>query len=268
MAMSEPEASTAVIDLEGNYRTIDVELPEVEEVPEAPVKSPVVVPKEKPKEKPQKKSKPEAQTKIAELKVQHKNKIQEILKKHAEERRELQKEIKEQAKRSREDLGKALKQTEKIYTVQLEKLRQESETRNVKLQNELETFLAVKMGELQEHNSQIVTNDSQERIEKLQEWLHGEFVTELQNKTNELEQTKAASDTQVQNLVHEVDRKNHEILSLKNKIKEISQHVKKGLREEIYDEMGFTDDDEDHDRSGKKKKKPQKMGFFARLSKM
>lgn len=259
--MSDSEPHTAVIDLEGNYRTTDIEMPEIETPPEEIVEKVVAAQKDKPA----KKARHESKSKIEALKTEHKNKLQQILKKHAEERKMLQKEIKEQAKRSREDLGKALKQTEKSYRLQLEQLRHDYETRSVKLQNELETFLAGKMGELQVHNEQIVLTDSQERLEKLQQWLHGEFVSELQNKTNELEQTKAASDTQVQNLVHEVDRKNQEILLLQNKIKEISHHLKRHMREEILDELKLKDD-LDEDGSAKKKKKQKKVGFFARLS--
>lgn len=259
--MSENEGSTSVIDLEGKFRTIDVELPEIEGTPEQTEEKPAAPVREKPA----KKVRPENHNKVAELKTAHKNKIQEILKKHAEERKLLQKEIKVEAKRSREDLGKALKLTEKTYRSQLEQLRNDYESRSMKLQNELEVFLSGKMSEMKQQNQQVILTDSQERLEKLQEWLHGEFVTELQSKTNELEQVKASSDAQLQNLVHEVDQKNQEILFLHNKIKEISQHLKKGLREEVFSELGLKDDTSSDEKT-KKKKKHQKIGLFARLS--
>ncbi len=256
--MSEKDEHTSIIDLEGNYRTTDVELPEFRGAPVQTEQKPEVPSPEKPV----KKAKAESQNKVTELKILHKNRMQEIIKKHAEERKMLQKEIKEQAKKSREDIGKALKQTEKNYRVQLEHLSQDYDTRSVKLQNELESFLAGKMAEMKDHNEKVVLTDSQDRLEKLQEWLHGEFVSELQNKTNELEQTKAASDTQVQNLVHEVDRKNQEIVFLQNKIKEISQHLKRGMREELLDDLGLEDDLKKND---EKKKKTRKKGLLAKL---
>lgn len=257
--MSEPEANTSVIDLEGNFRTTDVELPEIQEVAEKIEQKPSLTQKEKPPKRP----KSDSQARLVELKTLHKNKIQQILKKNAEERKVLQKEIKDQAKKNREDLGKALKQTEKTYRVQLEQLKHDYEVRSVKLQNELETFLGAKMDEMKEHSEKVVLTDSQDRLEKLQEWLHGEFVSELQTKTNELEQTKAASDTKVQELVHEVDRKNQEIVFLQNKIKEITYHLKRGKREEILDDLGL-EDDLDLDK-GKKKKKNQQKGLFSRI---
>jgi hypothetical protein len=260
--MPEVEGNTSVIDMEGTFRTLDVELPEAQEVPKVG------------EEKPQKNTpspkktihhkKPDTQAKLAELNAKHKDKIQQILKKHAEERKLLQSEIKAQARRSREDLSRALKQTEKSSRAQLEQLRSDYETRTVELQNELKGFLGEKMTEIKIFNQDAMVNESREKMEKLQEWLHGEFVTELQNKTNELGQVKASTDVQVQNLVQEVDRKNQEILSLQNKIKEISIHLKKDLREELYDEMGFKEETHLQD----KKKKKQKKGLFGRFGSM
>jgi len=259
MIMSEAEGSTSVIDLEGNFRTVDVELPEIKEASRAPVQKPSQVTHEK--QTKQVRRVPEK--KPAEPKGIDTDKIQQILKKHGEERKLLQKEIKEQAKRGRDDLGKALKQTEKSYHVQLEKLRQDYESQSAKLQNELEVFLADKMAEMKQHNQDVVLTDSQERLQKLQDWLHGEFVSELQTKTNELEQVKATSDVQVQNLVLEVDKKNQEIVRLHNKIREITQHLKRGMREQILDELHLVELNTDE--KGKKKKKQHK-GFFARFS--
>ena len=261
--MPEAEGNTSVIDLEGTFRTLDVELPEIQETVELKEEKPPLR-RSTTKEPAERKKKPDTQARINDLKEKHKNKIQEILKKHAAERKVLQNEIKEQARRSREDLNKALKQTEKSYRVQLEQLRADYETRSAKLQSELQGFLGEQMKEIKILNHDAVVEDSKERMEKLQEWLHSEFVTELQNKTNELGQIKASSDAQVQELVHEVDRKNREIVSLQNKIKEISLHLKKGLREELYDELGFEDDPSPVD----KKKKKQKKGIFARLGSM
>jgi hypothetical protein len=257
--MSETEGSTSVIDLEGNFRTVDVEIPELKGASRAPVQKPSISSQERVPKQPRAPN----QTKPAELKAIHKDKIQQILKKHGEERKLLQKEIKEQARRNREDLGKALKQTEKTYHAQLERLRQDYELRSSKLQNELEVFLAGKMAEMKQHNQEVILNDSQDRLEKLQGWLHGEFVSELQTKTNEFEQLKASSDSKVESLVHEVDRKNQEIIHLQNKIREITQHLKRGTREQILDELHLAELDTDEK---VRKKKKQHKGLFARFS--
>lgn len=257
--MSETEGGTSVIDLEGNFRTVDVEIPELKGASRAPVQKPSPSSQERPPKQPRQ----SPQNKAAEQKAIDKDKIQQLLKKHGEERKLLQKEIKEQAKRNREDLGKALKQTEKTYHVELERLRQDYESRSAKLQNELEVFLADKMAEMKQHNQEVILTDSQDRLEKLQEWLHGEFVTELQTKTNELEQLKASSDTQVQNLVHEVDKKNQEIVHLQNKIREITQHLKRGMREQILDDLHLSEFEADEK---VRKKKKQHKGLFARFS--
>jgi chromosome segregation ATPase len=116
---------------------------------------------------------------------------------------------------------------------------------------------------VKQHNQDVILSDSQDRLEKLQEWLHGEFVSELQTKTNELEQLKASSDSKVENLVHEVDKKNQEIVHLQNKIREITQHLKRGLREQILDELHLAELGADE--NGRKKKK-QRKGLFARFS--
>ncbi|MGI0013763.1 MAG: hypothetical protein ACREBU_10025 [Nitrososphaera sp.] len=257
--MSETEERTSIIDLEGTFRTTDVGLPEIESEPEQTEKKPEPLPRPKPA----KKAKPENKSRIAELKVLHKKRMQEIVKNHSEERKLLQKEIKEQAKKSRDDLGRALRQTEKKYQLQLEQLRKDYEFQSTKLQNELEGFLEGKMAEMNEHNEKVVTDDSQDRLEKLQEWLHGEFVSELQTKTNELEQTKASAEVQTQNLVHEIDQKNQEIIFLQDKIKEISQHLKRRLREEILEELGL--EEQEPEETDKKKKKEHKKGLLAKL---
>ncbi|HEX2014052.1 MAG TPA: hypothetical protein VLA68_02380 [Nitrososphaera sp.] len=267
--MSEAEERTSIIDLEGTFRTTDIEMPEIEGAPQQAEKKAEKKPEpkvpEKPREKPVRKANKEGRSGIAELKILHKNRMQEIIKKHNEERQMLRKEIKEQAKKSRDDLGKGLRQTERTYRVQLDELRRDYESRTVKLQNELENFLAGKMTEMKEHSEKVVLDDSQDRMEKLQEWLHGEFVSELQNKTNELEQTKASADVQVQGLVKEVDQKNQQIVFLQGKIKEISQHLKRHIREEYLQELGL-EDDLDREEKVKKKKKSHKKGLFARLT--
>ncbi len=256
--MSETEERTSIIDLEGTFRTTEVGLPEIEDEPEQTEKKPA----QEPRERPTKKARSDDRSRIAELRVSHAKKMQEIVRNHREERKTLQKEIKEQAKKSRDDLGKALRETEKKYQLQLEQLRKDYEFQSTKLQNELEGFLEGKMAEMNEHNEKVVANDSQERLEKLQEWLHGEFVSELQTKTNELEQTKASAEVQTQNLVHEIDQKNQEIIFLQDKIKEISLHLKRKLREAILDELGLEEEPEETD----KKKKEHKKGLFAKLS--
>ncbi|HKU50243.1 MAG TPA: hypothetical protein VJP79_09850 [Nitrososphaera sp.] len=259
--MSDGEGSTSVIDLEGNFRTTDVELPQFQESPEQQAEQKVTSTEHLP-EKPPRKPRLGNHSSLSDLRMIHKNKIQEILKKHASERKLLQKEIKEQAKRSREDLGRALKQTERSYRLQLEQLRHDHESRNAKLQSELEIFLTSKMDEMKQHSQGVVQADSQERLQKLQEWLQGEFVSEMQNKTSELERVKASSDAQVRNLVHEVDRKNQEIVFLHGKIREISSHLKKGMREELLEELGLGDVESERT---KKNKNNKKIGLFARL---
>jgi len=257
--MSETEERTSIIDLEGTFRTTEVGLPEIKDEPEQTEKKPEQVTRDRPA----KKARPDDKSRIAELKASHAKKMQEIVRNHREERKMLQKEIKEQAKKSRDDLGKTLRETEKKYQLQLEQLRKDYEFQSTKLQNELEGFLEGKMAEMNEHNEKVVANDSQERLEKLQEWLHGEFVSELQTKTNELEQNKASSEVQTQKLVHEIDEKNQEIIFLQDKIKEISLHLKRKLRDAILDELGL---EEEEPEETDKKKKEQKKGFFAKLS--
>ena len=271
--MSEPEKNerTSVIDLEATLRTADVEIPTIESEPE-----PIARPKPHPpaqnkvqkkttqgsQSKVHKKTVPSSQSKMVELKTLQKEKLQSIIKKHHDERKFLQNALKEQSRKSKDDLKLALGQTEKNYRTQLELLRKDYQIRSVTIQNELKDFLATEMTEMKKHSENLVMTDSQNRIEKLEKWLHGEFVAELQNKTNELEQIKAQADVQAHDLVKEIDQKNKEIVFLQSKIKEISHHLKRGMREEIFEELGL---EEDEDKGKGKKKKPRQKGLLARL---
>jgi hypothetical protein len=208
-----------------------------------------------------KKAAREGQNKIAELRELHKSRLQAVIKKHQEEKKQMQRDLKDQTKKNQYDLKLALGQAEKTYRTQLELLRKDYESRSVSIRNELKEFLAGEMEGIKKHSESVVESDSQERLEKLEKWIHGEFLGELQNKSKELEQVKVSADSQVHDLVKEIDQKNKEISFLQEKIKEISDYMPEEEQDDLYEELGFEHEVEDAAEEPKQKRK--KKGFFS-----
>lgn len=164
-----------------------------------------------------KKAKQEHAESMAKLKQTQREQLQAMAKKQQSEKKTLQKSVAEQAKQNRESTKHALAELKKNYHAQLEQMREFCSSQNTALQNELKASYAAQL-EGMKKNYEGLSASNQKQIETLQRYIEDKLVGELKEKVSQLEQDKMSSELKLAELVQDLDRRNAEVVSLKEQL--------------------------------------------------
>lgn len=189
----------------------------------------------------------ELENTIKKLKAANQKQIQNLVKKNRTERILLKKRLEQQAMRDKENYAREVHQMKRNYQDQLEHVRDIYHNQNVEMQNMLKDAFESQMKHMKKTYENARANISDDRLEKLERWLHDELVSgQLQQKTSQLEQTRAFYDFEINKLIQQLDEKDEDITFLEDKIREIAEeYLPENAQMDIFDELGLDDEDID-----------------------
>jgi chromosome segregation ATPase len=174
-----------------------------------------------------KKAKQEHARMLAKFKQVQRKQVQAMAKRQQSEKKSLQKRLVEQARKSKESSKRELALLKKNYQAQLEQMREFYGAQNTALQNELKTSYASQL-EGMKKNFEGLSASNQRQLETLQKYLEDKLVGELREKVSQLEQDKLSTEMRLAELVQDLDERNAEVVSLKERL----HHLDDGIPEE------------------------------------
>lgn len=140
-----------------------------------------------------------------------------MAKKHQDEKKSLQKRLAEQVKKSKEGQKRELSEQRRNYQMQLEQMRDFYGTQNAALQGELKDSFAAQL-EGMKKNYESLAAGNHRQLETLQKYLEDKLVGELREKVSQLEEDKMSADLRLSEIVQQLDERNAEIMSLKDRL--------------------------------------------------
>lgn len=170
------------------------------------------------------KAKQEDTKSLAKFKQAQHKQLQAMAKRQQGEKKALQKRFMEQARKSKESSKRELAQLKKHYQAQLEQMREFYSTQNVALQNELKTSYGTQL-EGMKKNYEGLSTSNQKQFETLQKYLEDSLVGELREKVSQLEQEKLSAELRLAELVQDLDKRNAELVSLKERPKHLDDEI-------------------------------------------
>lgn len=182
---------------------------------------------------------------IKKLKQENLKQKQILIKKHTVEKQLLLNKSKQQAKKDKENYDREIRQMKRNYQVQLDHIRDIYHSQNIEMQNGLKDAFESRIEDMRKTYENKRANNSDDRLEKLERWLHEELVSgQLQRMTSQLEQTKAFYDFEINKLIQQLDEKDEDITFLEDKIKEIAEeYLPEKVQMEIFDELALDDEE-------------------------
>jgi hypothetical protein len=147
-----------------------------------------------------------------------------MAKRQQSEKKLLQKRMAEQARKSRESSKRELAHLRKNYQPQLEQMREFYNSQNAALQNELKTSYASQL-EGMKKNYEGLSASNQRQLETLQKYLEDKLVGELREKVSQLEQAKLSTELRLAELVQDLDERNGEVVSLKERLRHFDNGI-------------------------------------------
>jgi DNA repair exonuclease SbcCD ATPase subunit len=167
---------------------------------------------------------------LVKFKQEQHKRMQTMAKRQQSEKKSLQKRLVEQARRNKESGRRELAQLKKNYQAQLEQMREFYATQNAALQNELKTSYAAQL-EGMKKNYEGLSASNQRQLETLQKYLEDELVGELKEKVSQLEQDKLSTELRLTELVQDLDERNTEVVSLKERLRRFDDGVPEEQKE-------------------------------------
>lgn len=174
-----------------------------------------------------KKIKQEHEGRLFRFKHEQQKRMQTLAKKQQSEKKSLQKRLVEQARRSKEGSKRELAQLKKNYQAQLAQMREFYSTQNAALQSELKASYASQL-EGMKKNYEGLSASNQRQLETIQKYLEDKLLGELKEKVSQLEQDKLSAELRITELVQDLDARNAEIVSMKERLR----HSENGVPEE------------------------------------
>jgi len=172
-----------------------------------------------------KKSKQEHADTLAKFKLEQRNQIQAMAKKYQDEKQSLQKRLAEQAKKDRDSQKRDLAEQRRNYQAQLEQMREFYGTQNSALQSELKSSFAAQI-EGMKKNYEGLAAGNQRQLEILQKYLEDKVVGDLREKVKQLEGDKVSNELRLTEIVHQLDQRNAEVVSLKEQLNGVDTVVR------------------------------------------
>ena len=163
------------------------------------------------------KNKQENAAMIAKFKEEQKEQLQAMAKKYQDEKTLLQKRAAEQEKKDKDSQKREIAEMRHNYQAQVEHLREFYGTQNTALQNELKASFAAQL-EAMKKNYEGLATGNQRQLETLQKYIEDKFVGELKAKVSQLEADKASAEMRLSEMVRELDQRNAEVVSLKERL--------------------------------------------------
>ena len=179
-----------------------------------------------------KKAKQDHALMISKFKQDQRRQIQAMAKRQQGEKKSLQKKMAAQAKKIKDSSKRELGQLKKNYQAQLEQLREFYGAQNAALQNELKTSYAGQL-EGMKKNYEGLSASNQRQLETIQKYLEDKLMGELKEKVSQLEQDKMSTELRLAELVQDLDERNSEVVSLKERL----HHFEDGIPEEQKDQL-------------------------------
>jgi hypothetical protein len=173
------------------------------------------------------KAKQEYEGRLVRFRLEQQKRIKAMAKKQESEKKSLQKRLLEQARRSKESSRRELAQLKKNYQAQLEQMREFYGTQNAALQSELKFSYASQL-EGMKKNYEGLSASNQRQIETIQKYLEDRLLGELKEKVSQLEQDKLSAELRITELVQDLDARNAEVVSMKERLR----HFEDGVPEE------------------------------------
>lgn len=173
------------------------------------------------------KAKQDHASRLARFKQEQQKRMQAMAKKQQSEKKSLRKRLVEQARRSKESSKREMAQLKKNYQAQLEQMRGFYSTQNAALQNELRTSYASQL-EGMKKNYEGLSASNQRQLETIQKYLEDKLVGELRDEVSQLEQDKLSTELRLAELVQDLDARNAEVVSMKERLR----HFEDGAPEE------------------------------------
>lgn len=176
-------------------------------------------------------------TMVDKLKQVQRRQMQVIAKRYENEKRSLQKKMIEQAKEVKESQKRELVQLKRNYQLQLAEIRDFYSVQNATLQNELKASFAAQLQGMQKNYVDLAA-DNQRQLETLQKYLEDHLLGELKEKVSRLEQGKMSAEMRLSEMVQQLDQRNAEVVSLKEKLNRIDEVApEEHAREEVQAEL-------------------------------
>jgi hypothetical protein len=173
------------------------------------------------------KAKQEHEGRLVRFRLEQQKRMKAMAKKQESEKKSLQKRLVEQARRSKESSRRELAQLKKNYQAQLEQMREFYGTQNAALQSELKSSYASQL-EGMKKNYEGLSASNQRQLETIQKYLEDKLVGELKEKVSQLEQDKLSTELRLTELVQDLDARNAEVVSMKERLR----HFEDGVPEE------------------------------------
>jgi DNA repair exonuclease SbcCD ATPase subunit len=172
-----------------------------------------------------KKSKQDHADKLAKFRLEQRNQIQAMAKKHLDEKQSLQKRLAEKAKKDKDSEKRELAEQRRNYQAQLEQMREFYNTQNSALQSELKSSFSTQI-EGMKKNYEGLAAGNQRQLEILQKYLEHKVVGDLREKVKQLEGDKVSKELRLTEIVHQLDQRNAEVVSLKEQLNGVDTVVR------------------------------------------
>jgi hypothetical protein len=169
---------------------------------------------------------------LAKFKQEQQRRMHAMTKKQQGEKKSRQKRMNEQARKSRENHKRDLAQLKKNYQMQLEQMREFYSSQNSVLQNELKSSFASQL-EGMKKNYEDLSASNQRQLETLQKYLEDKLVGELREKMSQLEQDKLSTELRLAEMVQQLDERNAEVVSMKERLRNMDAPAPEGQAEQV-----------------------------------
>ena len=155
---------------------------------------------------------------LAKIKQEQKSRLLALTKKEQTEKKTLRVKMDEQARKNKKQYEDDLAQLRKNYQMQFEQMREFYNSQNSSLQNELKASFANQLEAIKK-NYEALSSDNRRQLELLQKYLEDEVVGELRDKVSNLEKDKLAKELHLAELVQQLDERNADVVSLKDRLR-------------------------------------------------